>query len=395
MDVSNRKWQRDTSMGRNKKYGNIIIKPEDRALLEKLANSQTEEYRKVQRAKILLLSAGGMTNNDIASSIGVHRNTVAAFVTKYKAAGLEYALNDAPKSGKPNIISDDEKAWITNLACTKPKDIGYAEELWTYRLLGKHIQTHCMDAGCPGLSRISHSTVRTILESNEIKPNKITYYLERKDPDFESKMHDVLVVYEQASLCFDEAGNLIIPMDEPKTITVSYDEKPGIQALQNIAPDLPPAEGHAMTARDYEYKRLGTLSLLAGMDLLTGEVIPLVSDTHKSADFVNWLKILDRRYPEGDTLRLALDNHSGHTSKETQRYLATRPGRFEFVFTPKHGSWLNLIESFFGKMARQCLKGIRVNSKQELEERIYQYIAEINECPVVYHWTYKMDEISV
>lgn len=382
-------------MGRNKKYGNIIIKPEDRALLEKLANSQTEEYRKVQRAKILLLSAGGMTNNDIASSIGVHRNTVATFVTKYKAAGLEYALNDAPKSGKPNIISDDEKAWITNLACTKPKDIGYAEELWTYRLLGRHIQTHCTDAGYPGLSRISHSTVRTILESNEIKPNKITYYLERKDPDFESKMQDVLVVYKQVSLCFDEAGNLIIPMDEPKTVTVSYDEKPGIQALQNIAPDLPPAEGHAMFARDYEYKRLGTLSLLAGMDLLTGEVIPLVSDTHKSADFVNWLKILDSRYPERDTLRLVLDNHSAHTSKETQRYLATRPGRFEFVFTPKHGSWLNLVESFFGKMTKQCLKGIRVNSKQELEERIYQYIAEINECPVVYHWTYKMDEISV
>ena len=395
MDVSNRKWQRNTFMGRNKKYGNIIIKPEDRALLEKLANSQTEEYRKVQRAKILLLSASGMTNNDIASSIGVHRNTVATFVTKYKAAGLEYALNDAPKSGKPNIISDDEKAWITNLACTKPKDIGYAEELWTYRLLGKHIQTHCMDAGYPGLSKISHSTVRTILESNEIKPNKITYYLERKDPDFESKMHDVLVVYKQVSLCFDEAGNLIIPMDEPKTVTVSYDEKPGIQALQNIAPDLPPAEGHAMSARDYEYKRLGTLSLLAGMDLLTEEIIPLVSDTHKSADFVNWLKILDRRYPEEDTLRLVLDNHSAHTSKETQRYLATRPGRFEFVFTPKHGSWLNLVESFFGKMTKQCLKGIRVNSKHELEERIYQYIAEINECPVVYHWTYKMDEISV
>lgn len=382
-------------MGRNKKYGNITIKPEDRTLLEKLANSQTEEYRKVQRAKILLLSADGISNSEIASSIGMHRNTVATFITKYIAAGLDYALNDASKPGKPNIISDDEKAWVTNIACTKPKDIGYAEELWTYRLLQKHIQAHCASAGYPELSRISHNTVRTILEGNEIKPNKITYYLERKDPDFESKMHDVLVVYKQVSLCFDEEGNLIIPMDEPKTVTVSYDEKPGIQALRNIAPDLPPTAEHGMVARDYEYKRLGTLSLLAGMDLLTGEIIPLVSDTHKSADFVNWLKMLDDRYPEQDTLRLVLDNHSAHTSKETQRYLATRPGRFEFVFTPKHGSWLNLIESFFGKMAKQCLKGIRVNSKEELKERIYQYIAEINDCPVVYHWTYKMDEIDL
>ena len=168
-----------------------------------------------------------------------------------------------------------------------------------------------------------------------------------------------------------------------------------MQALQNIAPDLPPTQKQGRVARDYEYKRLGTVSLLAGMDLLTGKVIPLVSDTHKSSDFIAWLKIIDGQYPEQDTIRLVLDNHSAHTSKETQRYLATRPGRFEFVFTPKHGSWLNLIESFFGKMTRQCLRGIRVSSKEELVERIYKYIDEINEFPVVYHWKYKMDEITV
>lgn len=127
------------------------------------------------------------------------------------------------------------------------------------------------------------------------------------------------------------------------------------------------------------------MSLLAGMDLLTGEIIPIVSDTHKSSDFITWLKKLDTKYPEQDTIRLILDNHSAHTSKETQNYLAARPGRFEFVFTPKHGSWLNLIESFFGKMTKQCLRGIRVNSKEELEERIYRYIDEVNKYPVVSH----------
>ena len=223
------RFSEDAFTGRNKKYGNITLKPEDREKLTKLANSQTSEYRKVQRAKILLLSADGMSNAEIASSIGVHRNTVAAFVTKYVAAGVDYALNDSARSGRPNSICDDEKAWITNIACTKPKDIGYAEELWTYRSLQKHIRKHCTDAGYPGLSQISPNTVRTILESGEIKPNKITYYLERKDPDFESKMQEVLVVYKQVSLCFDEAGNLIIPMDDPKTVTVSYDEKPGIE----------------------------------------------------------------------------------------------------------------------------------------------------------------------
>ncbi len=382
-------------MGRAKKHGNLTIKDGDRDVLEKMAKSQTAEYRKVQRAKILLMSADGMSNVAISSALGVHRNTVATFITKYIAGGLEYAINDSARTGKPNRITDDEKAWITNFACTKPKELGYAAELWTYRALRNHIQKNCANAGYPELENISHNTVRTILESNEIKPNKITYYLEKKDPDFESKMHDVLLVYKQVEMCFDQNGNLMIPMDEPKTITVSYDEKPGIQALENIAPDLAPKKGHGKVARDYEYKRLGTLSLLAGMDLLTGEIIPLVSDTHKSSDFIEWLAKLDAKYPEQDTLRLVLDNHSAHTSKETQKYLATKPGRFEFVFTPKHGSWLNLIESFFGKMARQFLKGIRVSSKQELEDRIYKYIEEINESPVVYHWTYKMDEVTV
>lgn len=382
-------------MGRNKKWGNIIIADEDRTKLEKIANSQTEEYRKVQRAKILLLSADGMSNTDIAATIGVHRNTVATFITKYSAAGFDYAMNDSSRSGKPNVISDDEKTWITSIACVKPKEIGYAEELWTYRALQKHIRTHCNEAGYPGLSNISHSTVRAILEDNEIKPNKMTYYLVRKDPDFDKKMHDVLVVYKQVEMCFDEEGNIIIDMDEPKTVTVSYDEKPGIQALKNIVPDLPPTKKHGKVARDYEYKRLGTLSLLAGIDLLTGKVIPLVSETHKSSDFITWLKKVDSIYPEQDTIRLVLDNHSAHTSKETQAYLNTRPGRFEFVFTPTHGSWLNLIESFFSKLTKQCLKGIRVESKQELSNRIYQYMEQVNDAPVVYHWKYKMDETTI
>ena len=382
-------------MGRSKKYGDIILRNNDREVLEKIANSQTAEYRKVQRAKMILYSADGMSNTEIAKMLGVHHNTVSTFVNKYIAAGLEYAMNDAARSGKPNTISDEEKAWITNLACTKPNALGRAQELWTYRTLQGYIQSACEDAGYPGLKVIGHSTVRSILENNEIKPNKISYYLERKDLDFEARMHDVFLVYKQVEMCFDEKGNIIVDMKEPKTVTVSYDEKPGIQALKNIAPDLPPAKGHGTVGRDYEYKRLGTLSLLAGMDLLTGEIIPLVSDTHKSSDFIAWLQRLDAKYPEHDTIRLVLDNHSAHTSKETQKYLATRPGRFEFVFTPKHGSWLNLIESFFGKMGKQCLKGMRVNSKEELAERIYQYIAEVNEHPVVYHWTYKMDEIEI
>lgn len=218
--------------------------------------------------------------------------------------------------------------------------------------------------------------LQKILKRSEIKPFKIKYYCEKQDPDFETKMQDVLVVYKQVSLQFDEAGNLIIPEDSPAVYTVSCDEKPGIQAISTTSEDLRPScdTGSGCVYRDYEYKRLGTLSLLAGIDLLAGQAIPVVSDTHKSSDFICLLKKLNERYPEGDIIRIICDNHSAHKSKEVKNYLGTTPeGRFVFVFTPTHGSWLNLIESFFSKMTKQMLRGIRVISKEELAKLFYKY----------------------
>jgi len=208
-------------------------------------------------------------------------------------------------------------------------------------------------------------------------------------------MHDVLVVYKQVSMQFDEDGNIIIPEEGPMVHTVSCDEKPGIQAIATTADDLRPTRENGTVNRDYEYKRLGTLSLLAGIDLLTGKAVPVVSETHKSSDFIILLRKFDEMYPEGDVIRIICDNHSAHRSKEVQNYLATRPkGRFKSVFTPKHGSWLNLIESFFSKMTKQMLRGIRVKSKEELAQRIYLYFEEVNREPIVYHWKYRLDEIS-
>jgi transposase len=182
---------------------------------------------------------------------------------------------------------------------------------------------------------------------------------------------------------------------ERQSVTLSYDEKPGIQALAGIAADLAPLpQLYSTVARDYEYKRLGTVSLLAGIDLHTGEVIPLVRDRHRSREFVEFLHLLDEHYPGHLKIRLVLDNHSAHVSKETQRYLLGRPERFELVFTPKHGSWLNLIEMFFSKIARSFLRHIRVASKEELVTRIHQGIEAINQEPVVFRWHCKMDEIE-
>jgi len=380
-------------MGR--KATTITLSDEDRAYLELQTRARTIQAQTVNRARILLLKADGVSINAIADKVGMNRKSVMYCINKYLEGGVDNALFDAPGRGRNAEITDDEKAWIINIACQKPVDLGYAAETWTRALLTKHINKVAESAGYTRLSTISQSKVRTILEEADIKPNKIKYYCENRDPDFDQKMHNVLLVYKQLSLQFDENGELLPFDNEGQVVHVlSYDEKPGIQAIATTSEDLRPDENHPTINRDYEYKRLGTVSLLAGIDLQTGEAIPLVRDKHSSKEYIEFLKLLDSKYPEEDKIRLVLDNLRVHTSEETRKYLATVPGRFEFVFTPKHGSWLNLVEGFFSKMTRQMLKGIRVKTKDELIQRIYQYFEEINAEPVVYHWKYKPEEID-
>ena len=374
----------------------IELDSETKQYLQSLIKTRTIQAQIVDRARMLLWKSEGKSYKTIANNLGVSINTVCRCINRYaQNQDVNLALFDDDRSGRPIEITDDAKAWIVSVACQKPCDMGYAAELWTLAALHKHIQSHSEEAGYPRLKTVTKPWLQKYLKQMDIKPFKIKYYLERKDPEFEDKMHEVLMVYKQVEMQFDEDGNIFIPEDKPMTHTISYDEKPGIQAISNKHPDYNPTEENGFVRRDYEYVRHKTLSLLAGIDLLTGEAIPLVSTTHKSSDFIEFLKILDDKYPEGDTIRLILDNHSAHKSKETQRFLGTLPeGRFVFVFTPTHTSWLNMIESFFSKMTRQMLKGIRVSSQEELEERIYRYFDEINDDPVVFRWTYKMDEID-
>lgn len=380
-------------MGR--KATTITLSNEDREYLELQTRARTIQAQTVNRARILLLKADGTRIDDIADKVGMNRKSVMLCIKKYLDGGVDNALFDAPGRGRNAEITDDEKTWIINIACQKPVDLGYAAETWTRALLTKHINKVAESAGHTRLSTISQSKVRTILEEADIKPNKIRYYCENRDPDFDQKMHNVLLVYKQLSMQFDEHGQLLpFDIDEPVVHVLSYDEKPGIQAIASTSDDLMPDEKHPTINRDYEYKRLGTVSLLAGIDLQTGEAIPLVREKHSSKEYIEFLKLLDSKYPEGDKIRLVLDNLKVHTSDETRKYLATIPGRFEFVFTPKHGSWLNLVEGFFSKMTRQMLKGIRVKTKEELIQRIYKYFAEVNAEPVVYHWKYKLEEID-
>lgn len=377
-----------------KKASSIELSNEEREYLELQTRARTIQAQTVTRARILLLRADAMSIDAIADKVGLNRCSVMLCLKKYKEGGIENALFDAPGRGRNAEITDEEKAWIINTACQKPVDFGYAAETWTYAGLTSHINKTAEAAGYTRLSTIHKSTVNTILDEADIKPHKITYYCENRDPDFDSKMHNLLLVYKQLEMQFNESGELIVSDDSPVHV-LSYDEKPGIQAVATTSDDLMPDERHQTISRDYEYKRLGTLSLLAAIDLQTGEAIPLVRDRHSSREYIEFLKLLDDKYQKGDKIRIVLDNLKVHTSEATRKYLATVPGRFEFVFTPKHGSWLNMVEGFFSKMTRQMLKGIRVKSKEELTNRIYNYFAEINEEPIVFHWKYKLDDIDV
>ena len=377
-----------------KRASSIELSNEEREYLELQTRARTIQAQTVARARILLLRADSVSIDAIADKVGLNRCSVMLCLKKFKEGGIENALFDAPGRGRNAEITDEEKAWIINIACQKPIDFGYAAETWTYAKLTSHINKTAEAAGYTRLSTIHKSTVNTILDEADIKPHKITYYCENRDPDFDSKMHNVLLVYKQLEMQFDESGKLIISEDSPIHV-LSYDEKPGIQATATTSDDLMPDEKHSTINRDYEYKRLGTLSLLAAIDLQSGEAIPLVRDKHSSTEYIEFLKLLDDKYPKGDKIRIVLDNLKVHTSEATRKYLATVPGRFEFVFTPKHGSWLNMVEGFFSKTTRQMLRGIRVKSKEELTNRIYRYFAEINEEPIVFHWKYNLDDIDV
>jgi transposase len=371
-------------MARTSGRAALVLTAEQAAKLRELAGSRTAAAREVERAKVLLGYAAGTSITQLQRQLGVGRPMIYKCVDKALAAGVQMGLKDKYHRPHEPEITDEAKAWVVSLACTKPKDHGLAAELWSISALAKFVSEAAHSAGFARLANAGKSTVWRILDKHDIKPHKIRYYLEKRDPEFDRKMQEVLMVYRDVSLYRQGAVHDARP--DP-IYTVSVDEKPGVQAIGVTAPDLPPVPGKASAVgRDYEYVRHGTVSILAGIDLHSGHIFANVEERHRSVEFIALLKQLDEHYPKEAIIRVVLDNHSAHISKETVAYLGTRPGRFEYVHTPKHGSWLNLIECAFSKMAKTFLRHIRVKSKDELKLRILKGVAEINASPVVFRW---------
>ncbi|MBF0475536.1 MAG: IS630 family transposase, partial [Deltaproteobacteria bacterium] len=253
--------------------------------LESLSRSRTEPINEVKNATIIISYANGESISAIARKLGTNRPKIERCVNKALQLGPIAALKDLFRSGRKASITPEARTWLVSLACQKPLDLGYPYELWTTSLLAKHARKHCLQAGHPCLSELSRGTVSKLLSKAQIKPHKIKYYLEKRDPEFDEKMAQVLCVYKQIEIL--KAND-----DQSMTAVISYDEKPGIQAISVKAPDLPPVpDKYPCVGRDPEYIRQGTLTLMAGIDLLKGHIHKLIVERHRSREFIDFLKI--------------------------------------------------------------------------------------------------------
>ena len=291
-------------MAGRRKAIELAMSEEDLAALRAIARSRSEPASRVERARMLLAYWDEPSFFKVGRAVGAHHQTVQRCVERALVYGPMAALDDRPRPGKEPTITTEAKAWVVDLACRKAKELGYPHELWTTRLLARHAREHGPAEGHACLAKLAQGTLCKILNEQEIKPHKVRYYLERRDPEFKQKMAQILCVYREVKLIKETAA---AAKQEPSDAVaiVSYDEKPGIQAIATTAPDLPPEPGrHATFARDHEYKRHGTVSLLAGIDLLTGQTHALVKDRHRSREFIEFLKLLDASYPAHTAIKL-------------------------------------------------------------------------------------------
>src|SRR5437867_1742897 len=231
-------------MARKSTRPQLVLTPEEVRLLEQLRQSRTAAWREVQRAQVLWLYYTGSNIATIMKAVKMTRKSVSKWINKALTMGVSAGLKDTPH-GSARVMTEQAKAWVVHLACSKPKEFGYAAEVWSRQALAQHVRRHAIARGHPSLARASKATVHRILAAQPLQPHKVTYYMERRDPHFERKMREVLLVYQEVELQNQRSHPADDPL--PKVITVSVDEKPGVQALATTAPDLPPVPGRYST----------------------------------------------------------------------------------------------------------------------------------------------------
>jgi transposase len=338
----------------------LPVTDEQRLVLEKLIGSHTAPHRDVQRARVLLMASDGFANTRIASEVGVAPMTVKAWRDRFEQSGLKDFSAVRPGRGRRPSIPAAKVEEIVGLTLHETPP---GETHWSCRMMAAR-------AG------VSAATVQRIWSARAIKPHQVTTFKLSNDPRFEEKLVDVVGLY----------------LNPPENaIVLCMDEKSQIQALDRTQPSLPIKPGRAGTMT-HDYKRNGTTTLFAALNVLTGLVIGQCLPRHRHTEFLKFLKTINTQVPKGLQIHLILDNYATHNHPNVKRWLAQHP-RFHLHFTPTSSSWLNMVEIFFGRLTDKAIRRGIFHSVPDLIDAIETYLAAHNANPQPFQWTATADQI--
>ena len=338
----------------------IDLNDEERKTLLQWSRGRSTPSRLVQRAKIVLLAAEGQENKQIAKSLGVMERTVGRWRTRFYDRGLTVLEKDLPRGGRHATQREKyEAVIIKKVQEDKPQDATH----WTTRALGEAVGA-------------SQNLVFRVLRANGLKPHLVKTFKISNDPNFEEKLCDVVGLY----------------LNPPEhALVISADEKTSVQALDRTQPELPIKKGRCGTMT-HDYKRNGTTTLFAAIDMAEGRVISACMEKHRHQEWIKFLKLIDQQTPPDLNLHLIVDNYATHKHPKVKTWLKRHP-RFHIHFTPTSSSWLNVIEGFFAKLTRKRLRRGIFKSVAELKQAIADFISAHNQNPIPFVWTATAEKI--
>lgn len=337
------------------------ITEEEIALMEKILTVGSIQHKYAVRLQTVLSRARNRSTNDTAAFIGINIVTVSRYVRRFNEGGINSLLSDKTRLPGKQPISDEVKNELSRIVCNEKPESGTH---WSTRELGKRLG-------------IGHSSVNTILRDRGLKPHLVKQFQISNDPDFEKKLEDVVGLY----------------LNPPEnSVIFCVDEKSQIQALERSQPILPILPG-VPERQTHDYYRHGTTTLFAALNVLSGKVIGDCKEQHKAADYISFLKMVNRKSPKGKTLHIIADNYSAHKTKEVREYLESMNGRFVEHFIPTHSSWLNLVERWFGEITNKRIRRDSWTSVDELEKAISDFIKTWNASGRRFKWVKSADKI--
>ena len=338
----------------------LVVSPEDRAELERLVRSGKTQQRVAFRSRIVLAAAEGLSNKAVAERLGTSRPTVIGWRRRYEAEGIAGLTQDRPRGKAFTALGKDKEAQIIARTLKEKPD---AATHWSCRSMAE-------------ASGVSFVSVQRIWKAHGLKPHLVKTFKLSNDPQFVEKLRDVVGLY----------------MKPPENaLILSIDEKSQIQALDRTQPGLPMKKGRAGTMT-HDYKRHGTTTLFAALDVLKGEVIGQCLPRHRHQEFLKFLKLIDKQTPPHLELHCIVDNYATHKKQEVKDWLAKHP-RFHFHFIPTASSWLNLVERWFRDITEDRIRRDAFESVAQLQNAIYDYIEHNNQNPKPFIWTKSADEI--